>query len=304
VSARRFALSAALAVLVVGVGAYALTTPRRLAASAVAAEGSGVAARGEALFWAGGCASCHAPAGAEGEDRLKLGGGAPLVTKFGTFHAPNISPDREHGIGAWTLADFANALQRGVAPDGLHLYPAFPYTSYARMTPGDVADLHAYLATLPAVTADAPANDLAFPFNIRRGLGLWQLAFLDPEPVVDLPVEATALVRRGQYLVEGLGHCGECHTPRRLGGLGGLDTSRWLGGGPAPEGRGRIPNITPAGAIADWSEDDIATYLETGFTPDFDSAGGSMAEVVQNIAKLPAADRDAIAAYLKAVPAR
>jgi mono/diheme cytochrome c family protein len=110
-------------------------------------------------------------------------------------------------------------------------------------------------------------------------------------------------VRRGQYLVEGPGHCGECHTPRRLGGLGGLDKTHWLGGGPAPEGRGRIPNITPGGAIADWSQDDIATYLETGFTPEFDSVGGSMVEVQQNMAKLSAEDRQAIAAYLKAVPA-
>jgi mono/diheme cytochrome c family protein len=299
----RFALSVALAVLAGGVGAYALTTPRRLAADVVAAEGSGDAARGERLFWAGGCASCHAPAGTEGEDRLKLGGGTPLVTKFGTFHAPNISPDREHGIGAWTLADFANALQRGVAPDGSHLYPAFPYTSYARMTPGDVADLHAYLATLPAVAADAPANDLSFPFNIRRGLGLWQLAFLDPDPVVDLPADATTFVRRGQYLVEGPGHCGECHTPRRLMGAGGLDASLWLAGGPAPEGEGRIPNITPGGAVADWSEDDLVNYFETGFTPDFDSVGGSMVEVQRNLARLPKDDLQAIAAYLKSVPA-
>ncbi|WP_202815301.1 cytochrome c [Aureimonas sp. AU12] len=300
---RRLAIGLVSLAVLGGVGFFGLTLPSRLPAEAVAAEGSGDAVRGERIFWAGGCASCHAPAGADGEGLLQLGGGAPLVTKFGTFHAPNISPDRGHGIGAWTLTDFANAMQRGVTPEGEPLYPAFPYTSYARMTAGDVADLHAYLGTLPAVATDAPANELDFPFNIRRGVALWQRAFLDPAPVVALPADASELVNRGQYLVEGPGHCGECHTPRQFGGLGGLDHANWLAGGPAPEGRGRIPNITPGGAIADWSEGDIATYLETGFTPDFDSVGGSMVEVQHNMAKLPAEDRQAIAAYLKAVPA-
>ncbi len=160
--------------------AYALTSPSRLEPEAIAAEGSGDAARGERLFHAGGCASCHAPAEGAGEGAVALAGGAPLVTKFGTFHAPNISPDREAGIGAWSLADFANAMQRGVGPNGEPLYPAFPYTSYARMTPGDIADLHAYLMTLPASKAVAPPHELAFPYNIRRGVGLWQRVFLDP----------------------------------------------------------------------------------------------------------------------------
>ncbi|RIY01922.1 cytochrome C [Aureimonas flava] len=301
-AARGIAITLGVIVLAAG-AAYALTSPSRLPPEAIAAKGSGDAARGERLFHAGGCASCHAPAEPSGDGPIALIGGAPLVTEFGTFHAPNISPDPQAGIGAWSLADFANAMQRGVGPNGEPLYPAFPYTSYARMTAGDVADLHAYLMTLPASDAVAPPHDLRFPYDIRRGVGLWQRVFLDPSPVVALPADATDAVKRGQYLVEGPGHCGECHTPRTLGGLGGLDRSRWLAGGPAPEGEGSIPDITPGGDVADWSEADLVTYFETGFTPDFDSVGGSMVAVQNNLARLPAEDREAIAAYLKAIPA-
>ncbi|WP_062014218.1 cytochrome c [Aureimonas sp. AU4] len=296
---RRLPVLAGLVLVVLAGGAAWALIPGRLPASAIAAEGAGDAARGEQVFWAGGCASCHASPGGEA---TKLGGGEPLVTPFGTFHAPNISPDRESGIGAWTLADFANAMQRGVAPEGAPLYPAFPYTSYARMSAGDVADLHAYLLTLPPVGGAAPPNDLRFPFNIRRGVAVWQKVFLDSDPVVALPADAPDEVRRGRYLVEGPGHCGECHTPRGFGGAGAPDHDRWLAGGPAPDGKGRIPNITPGGPIGKWSQDEIAEYLATGFTPDFDSVGGSMAEVQKNLSHLPRADLEAIAAYLKAVP--
>ena len=295
----------ALSVLAVGAGLFwLLTVPARLAPSDIGSTASADAVRGARIFWAGGCASCHASAGAKGDDRLRLGGGAALVTKFGSFHAPNISPDRAHGIGGWSLADFANALQRGVDPQGRHLYPAFPYGSYRRMTKGDVADLFAYVQTLPPVATDAPANALKFRFTIRRGIGLWKLAFLGRDgPVVALGKDATSAARAGQYLVEGPGHCGECHTPRGLGGIGGLDASRWLAGAPALEGKGRTPNITPAkDGIGTWSVSEIAAYLETGFTPDYDSVGGAMVEVQANMAKLPPADRAAIAAYLKAVP--
>jgi mono/diheme cytochrome c family protein len=298
--ARRWLLPFATLVLVAAVAFALLTMPRHLAASEIAPLATADSARGERLFWAGGCASCHAAKGAKGADRLKLGGGAPLVTKFGTFHAPNISPHLQDGIGGWNLADFANAMQRGVSPDGHFYYPAFPYTSYARMRPGDVADLYAYLRTLPPVSGKAPANDVGFPFNIRRGIGLWQLLFLSPKPVLTLPAGASPAAHAGQYLVEGPGHCGECHSPRSLGGLGGTDTARWLGGAPALEGDGRIPNITPGGLS--WSADEIADYLETGFTPDYDSVGGSMVEVQENMAQLSDTDRAAIGAYLKAIP--
>jgi mono/diheme cytochrome c family protein len=129
---------------------------------------------------------------------------------------------------------------------------------------------------------------------------LWQLLYLSPDPVIAIDESDPQLVR-GRYLVEGPGHCGECHTPRNL--IGGLDKARWLGGGPAPEGGGKIPNITPdPSGIGSWSAADIAYYLESGFTPDFDSVGGAMVEVQRNMVKLTAEDRQAIAAYLKAVP--
>jgi mono/diheme cytochrome c family protein len=194
-------------------------------------------------------------------------------------------------------------MQRGVDPDGTHLYPAFPYESYRRMTAGDIADLYAYLRTLPPVASDAPPHDLAFPFTLRRGIGLWKRAFLGAEgPVVALPAGASAEVRLGQYLVEGPGHCGECHSPRAFGGFSAPSRTRWLAGAPNADGKGRAPNITPAGSVAKWSAAEIAEYLKTGFTPDYDSVGGSMAEVQRNLARLSDADRAAIAAYLKAVP--
>ncbi len=287
-----------------GIGAagfWLLTEPKRLDEATVAALGVGDAGRGERIFWAGGCASCHARPGAEGDALLELAGGLAMVTPFGTFIPPNISPDPDDGIGKWSLGDFANAMMRGVAPDGSHLYPAFPYTSYARMQPADVADLHAYMQTLPAVSGKAPAHQLSFPFNLRRGLGLWKLVNFGDGPVIALAADAPERVALGRYLVEGPGHCGECHTPRNV--TGGSDTSRWLSGAVAAEGEGVVPNITPhESGIGLWSAGDIANYLETGFTPDYDSVGGSMVAVQRNMARLRAEDRDAIAAYLKAIP--
>ena len=275
-----------------GVAFWLLTEPRRLAAADLPQHTPDLA-NGERMFWAGGCESCHAPAGAQGDDMLKLAGGPPLVTSFGTFHAPNISPDPQNGIGGWSTLDFVNAMKFGVAPDGTHLYPAFPYTSYQRMRLEDLIDLKAFLDTLPAMASPSASHELAFPFTIRRGLGLWQLLYVDGATFSPDPAKSD-IVNQGAYLVEGPAHCGECHTPRNL--IGGPDTTRAYAGGPAPEGDGTIPNITPA--HLDWSEDDIAAMLETGFTPEFDSVGGSMAPVVRNTAKLTADDRAAIAAYI------
>lgn len=293
------------AVLVLGgagaVAAWFLSAPIRLDAQELAALGTGDAARGERIFHAGGCTSCHSRPKAQGDARLELAGGLELKTPFGTFVPPNISQDAKDGIGAWSLEDFANAMLKGVSPSGEHLYPAFPYTSYARMKPSDVADLYAFMKTLPAVAGRAPESSVSFPFNVRRGIGLWKLLYLDSGPVIDLPQDAPAEVVAGRYLVEGPGHCGECHTPRFF--TGGLKKGQWLAGAVAAEGEGVVPNITSGeGGIADWSAGDIAGFLETGFTPDFDSVGGSMVAVQRNIAELPAEDRAAIAAYLKAVP--
>jgi len=294
----------AVALFVLAVAAAAvfwfLTAPRTLEAAQLAVAENGDAARGERMFWAGGCASCHAAKGAKGEERLKLGGGLALGTPFGVFHAPNISPDTQTGIGAWSGADFANAMMAGVSPNGSHYYPAFPYTSYARMNVADVADLWAYLKTLPAVAQENKPHELPLPFQLRRGLGLWKALFLNGDPVVDVDASDPKLAL-GRYLVEGPGHCGECHTPRSP--IGGPQTASWLAGGPAPEGDGRIPNITPGGDIGGWSPTDIAYYLESGFTPEYDAVGGTMVEVQENMARLRAEDREAIAAYLKALPA-
>ncbi len=261
------------------------------------------AVAGERIFWAGGCASCHATPvdgkRASGADKLLLGGGMELDSPYGIFRVPNISSHGDNGIGRWSMLDFVNAMQRGVSPAGKHYYPSFPYGSYAKMAVEDVMDLKAYLDTLPAVASNAVEHDLAFPWSLRRGIGLWKRVYLDAEPVMPA---ADALVEQGRQLVEGAGHCGECHTPRGL--FGGLIDSRWLGGAPNPEGNGQVPNITRAGKnVADWSVGDIEYYLESGFTPDFDTVGGTMVAVQENMAKLTAADRQAIAAYLKAIPA-
>ncbi|WP_019172144.1 cytochrome c [Pseudaminobacter salicylatoxidans] len=294
----------AVAVCAVGAGAFwALTAPVRLDDVALAALGQGDATRGERMFWAAGCASCHARPKAEGDAKLELAGGVELKTGFGTFVAPNISQDPRDGIGAWSVEDFANAVMRGVSPEGEHLYPAFPYTSYARMKPSDVADLYAYMKTLPAVAGRAPEHSLSFPFNVRRGLGLWKHLYLSNEPVIAFDEPPTDAVLRGRYLAEGPGHCGECHTPREM--TGAAKTGQWLAGAAAAEGDGIVPNITAGeGGIGDWSQDDIVNYLETGFTPDYDSVGGTMVEVQRNMERLTQEDREAIAAYLKAIPPR
>ena len=252
-------------------------------------------ANGERIFHAGGCASCHGDPDAEDPDPSLLPGGLELRSPLGVFRAPNISPHPDHGIGRWSALDFVNAMLRGISPGGRHYYPSFPYTSYARMSVADVLDLKAYLDTLPPVAAPSPGHSLPFLFSWRRPLGLWKRLYLDPSPVVPVAADDTRL-QRGRYLVEGPGHCGECHTSRNR--LGALDRSAWLAGAPSLEGEGKVPAITP-GALSDWSESDLAYYLESGIDPEFDVVGGSMARVQENLARLPSEDRVAIAAYLK-----
>ncbi len=257
---------------------------------------SGDPDNGQVVFTAAGCASCHHAPDAEKDAKLVLTGGQKFPSDFGTFIAPNISSDPEHGIGSWSLTEFASAVTKGVSPDGAHYYPAFPYTSYTKMTDQDVADLWAYMQTLPASDAPSQPHEVGFPFNIRASLGGWKLLFMSDEWVVqNVSTEAET---KGRYLVEALAHCGECHSPRNA--LGGLDRNNWLAGAPNPAGDGRIPALTPG--QLDWASEDIAYYLESGFTPDFDSVGGHMVEVVDNFAKLSAEDRTAVAQYLKALP--
>ncbi len=255
---------------------------------------------GARLFHAGGCASCHSTPETESEPPV-LGGGLAMDTPFGTFLVPNISPDPNYGIGNWTTLDFVNAMHLGVSPGGSHYYPAFPYASYTRMSFEDLMDLKAYLDTLPEADNRNKDHQLGFPWNVRAGIGLWKLLNLDSAAVVSVPPEDDLLVR-GRYLVEGPGHCAECHTPRNWSG--GLNNGRWLSGAPNPDGEGKVSNITPSKkGLAAWSQGDIEYYLESGFTPDFDTVGGAMVEVQENMARLPAQDREAIAAYLKNIPA-
>lgn len=263
-------------------------------------------ANGKSMFFAGGCASCHAaPASKDCEnpkiaDRLELVGGRCLKTPFGTFYVPNITPDRESGIGGWTADQFIKAMREGVSPSGEHYYPAFPYASYQRMLDKDLVDLKAFLDTLPAIKSDVPPHDLSFPFNIRATLAGWKFMFLDGKQFVPDPAKSD-LLNRGAYLVEGPGHCGECHSPRNI--LGGIISDKKYSGGPDPEGKGIVPNITPhPTGIAKWSEADIVTALESGLTPSFDTFGGNMVKVQENMAELSSNDRKAIAAYLKSLP--
>lgn len=275
-----------------GAGAWVLSAPSTLPGETF--DGiTGDAARGQAVFTAAGCASCHMAPDATGDAQLVLAGGQRFPSAFGTFVAPNISPDPDHGIGGWSVLDLANAIQRGVSPEGQHYYPALPYVAYSKMTAQDVADLHAYMMTLPADATPSQPHELSFPFTIRRSLGFWKLLFANDSYV--LTGDLTAEEERGRYIAESLAHCGECHTPRNA--LGGLDRSRWLQGAPDPSGQGRVPGIDPA--TLTWSQDEIVEYLTSGFTPDYDSVGGHMAHVVENMSKLPDSDRQAVAAYLK-----
>jgi mono/diheme cytochrome c family protein len=288
---------AAIAAGVLGLAAFwFLTIPQTVPANALAAYTPDLA-NGKTMFAIGGCASCHAVP--KQDDRTRLGGGRPLGSPFGTFYAPNISPDPKDGIGNWTEAQFVTALHKGTSPSGEHYYPSFPFTSYQRMTVNDVRDLFAYLKTLPPVTGAVRAHDLPFPFNIRRTLGGWKLLFLDGAPFTPDPGQS-AQWNRGAYLVSGPGHCAECHSPRNL--LGGIESGLRYTGGPAPDGEGNVPNITQF-RLKSWSVGDIADMLDSGMTPDGDSVGGSMVDVVRNTSQLSKADREAMAVYIKSLPA-
>jgi len=274
---------------------WAVTRPAQLD-EVWADQPPGNAQAGALVFAAAGCASCHTSPNPQATDGpLLLAGGRAFETEFGTFYAPNISADPLVGIGEWTFVDFARALTLGVSPSGEHYYPAFPYTSYAKMEAADVADLFAYMQTLPVTPEPNKAHAVAFPFSQRRAVGAWKRLYMTDD--YHLASTPTPELERGRYLVEALAHCAECHTPRTV--LGGLDHLRWMEGAPDPAGKGRIPPITPQ--ELDWSAADLVAYFTSGLTPDYDSAGGDMAVVIENLAKLPEADRMAIAAYLGAL---
>ncbi|MCR9254835.1 MAG: cytochrome c [Alphaproteobacteria bacterium] len=260
----------------------------------VASGVTGNAERGAYLSHMAGCYACHTDHKGEG---AAYAGGAVLKTDFGDFHAPNITPDADHGLGAWTLAAFETALRHGVSPAGDPYYPAFPYPFYTRLTDRDVADLWAHLQTLDPVAAPAPPNRLVFPFNQRAGVKLWRAGYFEPG-VLEPEEGRDAAWQRGRYIVEGPAHCGACHTPRD--GLGGRDAARKFEGGDRLPGGGKSPAITTAALAAEgYGEDEIVFALQIGMLPSGDFFGDSMAEVVEHgTSKLSADDLRAIAVYL------
>jgi mono/diheme cytochrome c family protein len=292
---RRLFLAAVVAVIAGLALFWWITIPATVAAGALPAYQPNLA-NGLTTFNAGGCSSCHAVP--KQDDRLKLGGGLAIPSPFGTFYAPNISPDPNDGIGRWSEADFVTAVLKGASPQGTHFFPAFPYPSYAHAKIEDARDLFAYLKTLAPVAGKVRDHDLPFPFNIRRNVGVWKFLFMDGKPLVADPGRS-AQWNRGAYLVNSWGHCAECHSPRNF--LGGIVTAQRFAGGPNPEGEGWVPNITQKG-LSDWSAKDIEYFLETGQMPDGDSAGGSMVRVIKNTSQLSAEDRAAIAEYVKTLP--
>ena len=259
-------------------------------------------ARGEAVLAAAGGCTCHTNLPEEGADAPPLAGGRALETPFGVFYSTNITPHRETGIGRFSDDDFVRAMTEGLAPDGSHYFPVFPYPAFAHMTRRDLLDLKAYLFSLPAVRRENRAHAAPPPFRWRFTVAGWKLLNFHPEPFAPDPARPAAW-NRGAYLVNGPGHCGECHTPRTL--TGGLDRSRFLAGSAdGPEGE-LAPNITPDAStgIGDWSATDLAWYLETGIKPDGDDTQGLMSELIEHgFAKLPASDREAIAAYVLSLP--
>jgi mono/diheme cytochrome c family protein len=296
-------ITALLGIAAIGTaGFYVLTSPTlyRLLRGGAAVPVDHVAnmQNGRTVFYAGGCASCHATPG-QGDD-TRLGGGLALKSSFGTFYVPNISPHQRDGIGAWDPAAFVRALREGVSPDGHHYYPAFPYTSYQRMSAEDLLDLFAFLKTLPAVEGRARGHDLPFPASIRRGVGLWKLAFLDGRSFAP-DATKSATWNRGAYLATGPGHCAECHSERNRAGA--ILEDRRFAGGPDPEGRDVVPNITPhPTGIGGWTVDEVAQVLKTGETPNFISVSGLMRQVVRETAHLPEEDRRAIGEFLLSLP--
>ncbi len=256
-------------------------------------------ARGAYLASAAGCDRCHTDSEHGGKP---YAGGRKLKTEFGVLTTPNLTPDRATGIGGWSAADFIRAVRWGISPDDTHYVPAFPFPFYNRLTERDLADIKAFLGSLPAVSRPglAGAGSMTLVARARAAIGV--IATPLPGPWRPVPGKSAAW-NRGAYLVAGIGRCGDCHTPRTL--LGAPDRRRLLAGAPSQSGGKRAPNITPDrdSGVGNWTEDDVVGVLTDGHTPEFDEVGGAMAEIVKNTARLTPPDRRAIAVYLESVPA-
>ncbi|HEY6645397.1 cytochrome c [Povalibacter sp.] len=286
-------------------GPMAFVTAPRVKLSEYAGAPTGVPAdlpgrddplvRGRYLTQAADCEACHTTPGGK-----PFAGGRAFATPFGTLYSPNITSDPETGIGHWTDAQFIKAVHKGVRPDGARLYPAFPYASYTYLTDDDVLAIKQYLASLPAVRQNAPANDLAFPFDQRWLMALWS-AFFNPDQRFRATPAHSPEWNRGAYLVEGLGHCGECHTPRNL--LQALDNRQKFAGAVADGWRAY--NITPdkSTGVGAWSDVDLASYLAAGHAKERGAAAGPMREAVEfGLRHLTPSDIGAMVTYLRSVP--
>jgi mono/diheme cytochrome c family protein len=255
----------------------------------------GDAKRGEYLAKAGGCLGCHTEAK---DNAVPYAGGRALKTPFGTFFGPNITPHPQAGIGNWSEADFMRALREGRRPDGAHYFPAFPYPSFTKIVDSDLRDLWAYLRSLAPNSRPSEPHDLGFLFRWRFLAGVWKWLFFTPGPFV-ADAGKSSVFNRGAYLVEALGHCGECHTPRNF--LGAPKKSRLLAGAKMAEGAA-APNLTPE-RLKRQSDAELKNFLLTAMTPDGDVAAESMAEVVRNTTgQLTPQDLDALVAYLRSLP--
>jgi mono/diheme cytochrome c family protein len=260
-----------------------------------AASAQGDAKRGEYLAKAGGCLGCHTE---EKKGAVPYTGGRALKTPFGTFFGPNITPHPQAGIGRWTEADFVRAMRHGRRPDGANYFPAFPYPSFTKINDNDLRDLWAYLRALAPSSRASQPHDLRFPFGWRFLVTVWKWLYFSPGPFTAMP-GASDVINRGAYLVQALGHCGECHTPRNF--LGGPKRDRFLSGEKAADGK-RVPNLTPAG-LKKWSDDELKEFFLTGATPDGDAASETMDEVIRNTtSQLTPQDLAATIAYLRSLP--
>jgi mono/diheme cytochrome c family protein len=252
-------------------------------------------ARGQALVVAGDCTSCHTA-----DPAKPFAGGKRIDTPFGAIYSPNITPDRDTGIGAWSEQDFYRALRFGVAPDGSRYYPAFPYPNFTRITREDILAIRAYLGTLAPVSNKAPPPALMFPLNFRVLMRGWNFLFFRPG-ILDPDQQKGADWNRGRYLVEGLGHCSACHTPKNIFGAD-KHGQRFAGGRVDAYFAPRLDGAARSG-LKSWSVDDLVEYLQSGRNAR-SHAGGLMSEVVVNsTSKMSDADVKAMAVYLKSLPA-
>lgn len=256
------------------------------------------AQRGEYIFHAAGGCSCHTDFENKG---AFLAGTRPIKTPFGQVYSTNITPDPKTGIGNWSDDDFITAIRKGVAPNGAHYFPVFPYTSFTRMTDKDILDMKAYLFSVLSVEQENRPPDMIPPFGWRFGLVVWKWLYFRSGPFQPNPAQSQEW-NRGAYLSKALGHCAECHTPRNL--MGGLKSKMYYAGSvDGPEGQ-LAPNITPdeKTGIGEWSIPDMVWFLQTGLKPDGDDAQGLMREVIEKGLKyLTEADLKAIAVYLRSL---